>query len=421
MSFPVLELSLKGNGVSAVRVLPSGMSLGFYVSSLREERTGVHGKLALTLEKASLGWTVCNIDRDDERTRLANKAFKKLTAEQRKGYELAFYQHDLDYFCYHAWATWLEAFMPRQEAGQNDLVLEYLLEPYLLGGGGTILFGPPGAGKSYIGMGMAVSIDSGTSDIWPVHKQPALWVNLERSPASVRWRLAHINTALGLPPDRDLMILHARGKRFKDIYGIVLATIARHSIGFVAVDSLSRMGVGSLVKDEPINEAIDLLNGLGRTWLALGHTPTSEEGHVYGGNLWTAGADITAQLVSIRRPHLTGIRIEAFKSNDTPIGKPLFYALDFHPGLIGLKALRLSSLKEFPELAMKGKRDLVDDLCIYLRDVGSATATQAARDLKSPRNRIAEAFSTRPDIFVRHGPKTQSGQSYALLAPLDIL
>ena len=420
MTLPVL--SLNETGVLGLKTLPTGNTLTIHLSRLTQQVTGLHARIAISVDDTELARTVMNAERLEDRVKLANAAYKDLHGDIKKQYSPDFLKIDLAYVCANAWDCWLAASMPKQEAGQETIRLEWLLEPYVLKGGGTILFGAPGGGKSYLGMAMVVSVDNGESRLWETGYVPSLWVNLERSPDSVRWRLAHINKALGLAANRDLLILHARGKRFRDILDLVKATIKQHDIRFVGVDSLSRMGVGSLVKDEPINEAIDMLNGLGVTWLALGHTPTSGEEHVYGGNLWTAGADITAQLTSIRRPTITGLRLETFKSNDTPIGKPLVYALEFGPGLEGLTAIHSSSLKEFPELAMRKKSGLIDDLVTYLKDVTAATATKAAHDMKlHTRPRISEALSTRTDLFVRFGPKTGQGQAYALLAPPELL
>ena len=82
--------------------------------------------------------------------------------------------------------------------GLPDIPVDLMLGNYIIKGGGTILFAPPGRGKSWIGLLMACSVDSGVSDVWDVPTaRKCLFVNLERSAESVQRRLGLVNTAMG--------------------------------------------------------------------------------------------------------------------------------------------------------------------------------------------------------------------------------
>ena len=65
------------------------------------------------------------------------------------------------------------------------------------------------------------------------------------------------------------------------------------------VDSLSRMGYGNLIDNDPANKAMDALNGLSpAAWAVLAHTPRGDETHTFGSQMFDAAADVTVQLMT---------------------------------------------------------------------------------------------------------------------------
>mgnify|MGYP001573377695 CR=1 FL=1 len=100
----------------------------------------------------------------------------------------------------------MKAWRCAETAGAPERVLPtYILWPYIVREGGAVLCGPPGCGKGYIALLMAVSTDAGVSTIWPVQQARVLLVNLRRSDESLRQRLGNVNAALGLPRTRRLL------------------------------------------------------------------------------------------------------------------------------------------------------------------------------------------------------------------------
>ena len=68
------------------------------------------------------------------------------------------------------------------------------LAPYIVKGGGTILFGPPERMKTMTAMTMAICIDAGLSyPFASVSQSPVLYVNLERPAESMQRRLGCLN------------------------------------------------------------------------------------------------------------------------------------------------------------------------------------------------------------------------------------
>src|SRR6185295_8453762 len=113
-------------------------------------------------------------------------------------------------------------------------------------------FGREGGGKTNSALIMAVSTDAGVPGPFGTPARPCkvLFVNLERSAESVRSRLARVNRLLGLPADRRLLMLHARGRPLRDVLPQIQRSVSDRGVGVVFLDSISRSGAGSLVEDE---------------------------------------------------------------------------------------------------------------------------------------------------------------------------
>ena len=268
------------------------------------------------------------------------------------------------------------------------------MKPYIQVGAGTILFGPPGRGKSYVQMLMAVTVDSGgTDELWESTIHKSMLVNLERSKQSVMYRLARVNIALGYGHNRDLWMLNARGHSLSDVHDAIRKAVEEHAVEIVFVDSISRAGMGDLNGNREANAIIDMLNRVAPTWVAIGHTPRADESHLYGGIHFEAGADIMVKLTSEKTPTSLGIALTITKANDMGIpAHPEYIALDFDE-TIGLVGVRRPHKAEFIELEGETKLSLREEVVDYLRDVTKATATQTAEALKRNRSNIASLFA----------------------------
>lgn len=273
--------------------------IGFIASDIRQERTGVHAKVEIYGNDTALSWGICNTDKHEDRTRLANASYAQMDKTLTDNYSKEQLRSDLDKFCLGLWDKYLSHFMPELMSGdETENLLRFLLKPYILEGGGTILFAPSGRGKSYTALLWAVSIDAGISTLWPTTRAKVLFINLERSGKSLKRRLAAANRILGLEPTRPLLTLNARGKALYNVLPICKRAIKEHDVKLVILDSISRAGYGDLTENRPVNAIIDALSGLCESWWALAHTPRANEDHVYGGIHFEAGADIVVQLMS---------------------------------------------------------------------------------------------------------------------------
>jgi hypothetical protein len=272
----------------------------FSAQDVRRERAGIHARVDISINNVTLAYSTFNIEKDEDRVRLANSAFAQY---EKNGVALDYpkplVKKDLDVFCDGLWDETLAVSMPERMAGAVGRTPPgFLLRPYVLDDGGTLIFAPPGQGKSYSVMLMAVSLDAGLSTLWPVQQTPVLFVNLERSRVRVADRLGNVNEVLGLPRARPLHMLNARGRGFLDVLESLERYIAQERIGCLFLDSVSRAGMGDLNENQSANRIIDALNRLGISWLAIGHTPRSDATHLYGSVHFDAGADVVVRQIS---------------------------------------------------------------------------------------------------------------------------
>src|SRR5215471_4752019 len=286
------EYGREGEALLKRRHLPElHVTLRFRASQIRMERTGVHARIEVLAAETVLAWSNFNVERDEDRVRLANSAYSHLlpTGNGSKQQDLVVYprthlKNDIDQFCIGLWDARQDDLLPRAVAGSLERQEpRYLLRPYVLEGGGTIIFAPPGRGKSYILMLMGVALDAGLEQFWPVRASRVLLINLERSLPSVADRLGNINEVLGLERGRRIFVQHARGRSLSDVALAAERFIATEGIECVLVDSVSRAGLGDLNNNTAVNQIIDTLNHLCPSWVALAHTPRSDESHLYGG------------------------------------------------------------------------------------------------------------------------------------------
>lgn len=375
----------------------------FRASELRRERTGIHAKVEILFNNVPLRWSNFNTDKDGDRTTLANGAHAMLSPLLKEQYPKAAMKADLDRFCWRIWDTHLASQDAEMVAGDVDEPLHFLLKPYVIEGGGTIIFAPPARGKSYTLLAMAISIDAGSDTLWPVErKRKTLVINLERSASSLRRRLGMVNFSLGLDTARPLLLLNARGRSLLDIRDAVARTVDKHQVEFIALDSLSRAGMGSLTKDDVANATMDLLNALGPSWLAIGHTPRQNEDHVFGSQHYDAAADIGVKVLSQRRDNTLGVGLQIVKENDvgpTQIGT-WAYEFDQH----GLHEIRKARTGEFAVVESSQTLPVPDQMIEYLldQDHGRASGSDIASALHIDRANASRILN-KDERFVRLG------------------
>ena len=388
-----MPFTVSDSGVQASRDLESGEVFAFTAESIRRERTGVHARVSIQMDGRIIAYDTFNVERDKERTHLSLSAHKRLGEIVGKAYSEGMLRRDLDDFCARLWDMWIGRFGAELLGGDPEIPpVAFALNPYILEDGGSIIFGPPGRGKSYLALLMAVSMDAGCDRLWPVTERRVLFINLERSRISLQRRIGMVNLALGLEQQRPLLFINRRGASLADIWDTARRDIEQHKVGAVILDSLSRAGLGKLTDDVPANNAMDLMNRLCETWVALGHTPRADEGHVYGSQMFDAAMDVGVQVLAQRLDDGTlGLGLQVTKANDfatPPMGK---LALEFDQ--YGLKGVREPRHHEFPELEAGRRLTLVQEIEEYLLGVGEASGSEIADELGKNRSSVASTLS----------------------------
>ena len=376
------------DGVIFIRhPVESGEVITLSATNVKQERTGIHARVSIYCNQAVLSWGLLNIERDEERVRLANSAYSHLNG-LKDSFPKEWLKHDLDLFCAGLWDEAVKIDLPEELSGTSEATMPaFRIKPYILTKGGTILFAPPGRGKSYLLLLMAISMDTGRNMLFDVNRGKALFVNLERSRESVKNRIGNVNAALGLPRNRPLLTLNARGRSLMDVMPAVRRAVKENNVDCVFLDSITRAGYGDLTENKPVNAIADALNSLDREWFAIAHTPRGDETHVYGSIMFEAASDVMLSCGSQQMPNGTlGLSLKITKQNDVGPQPPQILALDFAEW--GLCAARNAAVTEFPEL-MKVGMSMKEQVLDYLANVGPRTASQVALELDLNRGNVS--------------------------------
>lgn len=381
--------------------------------NIRREATGIHARISIAVNHVTLAWSNFNIERDEDRVRMANSAYKawgKGADVDQTEWPATHMKKGLDIFSEGLWDEVVKEDRGELMEGDPDLPpATLLLANHVVEGGGSIIFAPPGRGKSYTAMLMAVSLDAGVETLWRQTYGPRRvgYINLERSRTSMQRRLSAVNHALGLDPRRPLPFVNARGRTLRDILEAAVDTFREYKVEVAVLDSISRMGYGDLTADKTSNAAMDDLNRYFPTWVALGHTPRKDETHTFGSQMFDAAADIAIQLSAQTTGDemATGISLQVTKANDTPKGSALIHVLEW--GSTGLTGVRAGRAHEFPELEAGRPSSVTEEIAEFLRMVGTATGSEIADTLQRNRPTVAEILKadTRFEFDHRQGVK----------------
>ena len=376
----------------------------YQAANVRNERTGVHATVSIGFREKGRGAIpldedTYNVGRREDRERLVNAIYKKEAIKDilaANGYDHARMSMDLMLFQRGLWSFEIGNQEAELRGGAHERTHKaFVINPFVVEGGGTIIFAPPGRGKSWLGMLFCVTVDAGIDTFWPVTQGPALFVNLERSAESVDVRLGDINQSLGLPRSRPLLRLDRRGRSLPDVIDGIQRTVTKEGVSFVLVDSLSHMGYGNLIDNDPANKAMDALNSLSpAAWAVLAHTPRGDESHTFGSQMFDAAADVTVQLMTDDKSKgdTLGIGLRVDKAND--IRKDTAFtqiALVFDQ--YGLNLVRKAKPNEFIEIAAQKKQSTSEQVEEYLSLFGAADAGTIAEGLGLDRSTVTKVLA----------------------------
>ena len=371
----------------------------FLATEARRERTGFHAKIGISINNTSiLGYDVFNVNRSEARTRLARKVHGRMDEQIQDAYPRAHVERDLDMFCLGLEKYWNTRLTSEALDGANVEPTVFALHPYIIEGGGTILYAPPGQGKSYVTLLMAQSIQHGINSLWEVGEpKKVLFVNLERSRQSVKRRIGHINTALGLGPEAQLHTVNARGATLQELEDTIRHAIKREGFEVLFLDSISRTARASLNEDTTANNIVNLLNSLADTWFAIGHTAKSQDtskSTIFGSTHFEAGTDVAVRLESSAEESGMAVKLTVTKANDIRKPSPQVIFLSFDAdGLIDAKP---TSENDHPALmaptGTSGGPTEADRVMEYLLAVGKASQQEISENTGVDQRHLTDAL-----------------------------
>jgi archaellum biogenesis ATPase FlaH len=389
----------------------------FKAENVRRTRTGDHARVKLGLRNhgnvSLLGFNNFNVERNADRVSLSNQAWQRMPEAfvNAELYTKGQFKADLDDFCLAIWDTHTAQFGGDMAHGDPEYTTEWYCPPLVMKGGGTILVAKGGSGKSFTAQTAAVTINSGSSRVWyPVMCAPTGYINLERSEASMRGRLARINAAMGLLPNEPLYMLEARGKSIDTIYQAAKADIERYELEVIVLDSISAAGRGDLNENAPANALMDMLNALSATWLAVAHSPGHDRNKVFGSEMYANRADLVVRLTSQQIQDKLGVGLSIIKANDAKIGQDHYIKYQFNG--TGLERIAKADLEEFPELGASKPMSRFEQVKTFIQDQGgSATPKEISDGLEMGRTNVMRILAT--DAFTKI-PREGREQPYAL-------
>lgn len=373
--------------IGETRLPDSGTEVFFEATNIRNERTGVHARVSISCG-GQLCYSAFNVDRDEDRTRLANSAAKRLGDAKLWGEVIKL---RLDQFCGRLWTTWTEADEPEIVHGRDVPAAEYLLSPYLTRSK-TILFAPGGSAKSWLALTWALTLHHGLSAPWrAVGQTDVLYVDFEDDRHAMQSRVFQLAALLGCPA--EIPAYFAEGKGLKDTWDSLRRYVDDAKPSLLIIDSISRLGLGKLVEDEAANKAVDMLNRLGVPWLALAHTPKANGEHVFGSAMYEYGARVVIRGEASQSPDdlgLIGLRLTITKANHLRLGQTQTWAFRFVDDR--LAEHRQAQKGDFPDLG-PADRSMSGQVRTFLFESGPTSASEIAEELGLDRSRVAHVLS----------------------------
>jgi hypothetical protein len=395
------DLRVNDKQVDVEIPLEGGYNIRMMARNISQSRTGLHAKIYLGVGDKLSAYSYFNVERDEDRGRLANSAHRKYPEALRALYTREQLKHDLDVFSMMIWPKWIETQVPSYIVGFEERSQpEFMLTPYLVKGGGTIIFGPPERMKTMTAMTMAIAIDAGVVYPFQVTQAPILYVNLERPEASMQRRLGDLNRALGLDPGRPILMMNARGRSLADVEEGIAKAVEREGVRVGFLDSISRAGYGDLIDNRVANQTIDIMNGLFDTWVGIAHSPRNDATHMFGSMHFEAGADVIVQLLTEYQDNKIGVGLQVVKAND--MRRPALGCIGYEFDDYGVSRVWRPQQSDFPELlAVRSDRGgLTEEIRLFLLGNGEAWAEDIAKAISHSRGSVAKVLAASPMFTV---------------------
>jgi hypothetical protein len=292
----------------------------------------------------------------------------------------------------------------------------YIVDPLILDKRPTVIYGRGGSFKSYLGLILAVMVQSGTSILgMSVQQRNVLLLDYETSAEEANERMLAICRGFDIEPvEIQYRFCH---QMLESEISYIQDVVNRQEIGLVIVDSVgAACGFGSSDPADPVVRMFSALRSLRCSVLLLDHVAKNSETTTPYGSIYKE--NYSRSMWELRRSNApNGIRVGLYhrKVNNAAFAKPIGLSVTFEndeDGCVDTVLLERMDITSDSELA-SGLSDKARILNIL--QGGLMTAKEIAERIGKPSNNIRSRLGQMKDKEV-----VKVGDKWALLSEQEI-
>lgn len=285
-----------------------------------------------------------------------------------------------------------------------------LLAPWVIGGP-SIVFGKGGSAKTFLALGMALAVATGTEFLGQQATQAnVLYIDYEADAATLKGRLRRLMAGSETATD-DVPVFYwpARGVPLVEMVPALRKKIAKDSIGLVIVDSAALAAGAEPERAETAIHYFNALSSLDVPSLILAHeTKAGEDQWPFGSIFYhnSARATFNVKLLQEQEQNVTHIGLFNRKANNSRLEAPVGAVIAFSDTSVRITREQLDAEWE-------GEISVRKRLHLALR-YGELSRKQLAEEIGAKGDTIRKALTRYPQEFIRRGTALDGSDQWGL-------